>query len=87
MTLDTKVADVTEKLEKLAVMLGQNFLKGRGNREMVISLYGHEPEVLDFMKEKLEEYFTEMGKEIVVQRGNQGYAVNIGYFTANMFVQ
>lgn len=85
MPFDVKVGEVTESLEKLAVTLGQDFLKGIGNREKIMSLYGHELEVLDFMKEKLERYFVESKVDVVVQMGNQGYAINLGYFTSNIF--
>ena len=87
MTLDTKVAEVTERLEKLAVTLGEDFLKGIGKREKVMSLYGHEPEILDFIKEKLEGYFTDRGIDVVVKMGNDGYAVDVGYFTSSIFAQ
>jgi len=80
MTLDTKIPEVAEKLEELAVMLGKSFLKEIGNRRKIMSLYGHEPEVLDFMKRRLEKYFSEKGEDIAVQMGKGGYAVDVDYF-------
>ena len=88
MTLDTKATEVAERLEKLAVMLGEGFLKETGDREKIMSLYDHEPEVLNFVKKKLDEYFLKKGKDVVVQIGkNQGYPVDVGFFTSNNFAQ
>ena len=84
MTLDTKTAEVAERLEELAVMLGKDFLREIGSRERVMSLHGAEPEVLNFVRRKLGEYFAKKGEHIAVRLNrNGGYPVNVGYFTSN----
>lgn len=70
------------RLEQLAVELGNSFLSAPGNSGQVISLYGQTPEVLDVLRECMEAYFREKGKEVMVQVGREGYSIDVGFFVS-----
>jgi len=73
-------ADI-EKLERLAISFARDFLKYTKNYpQRVISLHGYDQNVLISIKNAMEGYFKENGREIPVELGKEGYQINVGRF-------
>jgi len=69
-----------EKLEKLAASLCECFLKQRGNRDKVIILDRHKPEVLLKLKEYMDAYFAAKRENVSVQTPSTIYSVDTRFF-------
>jgi len=74
--MSTSVELDSKRLEDLARDFCTVFL--RRDRGKVIGLYGHEPEVLDYIKGRMEKYFSERNKEVTVTLGQIGYQIDVG---------
>jgi len=81
MTIDYKAELSEENLEKQAASLGETFLRSRGEHEQIITLHGHDMEVLSALKKHMENYFYSR-QEIVSVRteGDDGYLIYVGAY-------
>ena len=78
------VADADSKrLEGLAVYFAEDFLRIiERNPLHAVCFYGHDLEAMDFIKSKMEKYFSERGVnvEIGFELGEDCYPIDVGYF-------
>ena len=68
-----------KRLEEMARGFARSILRIK-ERPKIISLYGSEDEHLVFIKDKMQNYFSEKGQEFEIIFGQEGYWIDVGFF-------